>query len=194
MKNQFEIPKRWYIKACEKLHEYSRNRTNVNGNMEDHYYWWDLKTVDEYDLEVWRFSINNPPSGCTEISFEQFEKYILNKENVSKELKVREERVLETIKKYPDSKGLLEELFPEIIVEEKFYKIGQRFKMERPGLDGYEVILAQVNPGIVNFIDLKDGNRHYNEVRVKNVINITQEELNQLLSQSRGRANWSLIT
>lgn len=120
----------------------------------------------------------------------------IKNKNMSENLKITKERVKETIKKYPHSKEILEELFPE--VKEKFYNIGMRFKetlyYNETSKEGNEVILAQTNAGKVNFINLKDGNRFFEEVSVQNVYKITKEELHELIDQDILKYNWELIT
>lgn len=96
-------------------------------------------------------------------------------------LYIKRERVLEAIKKYPESKMVLESLFPQIKVT---FSAGQRFM-----IDGSEGFLVQVGPKNVCMIHVKSGNRYLNPVEVSDAHAITEEELLKLFSSK----NYKLI-
>ena len=58
------------------------------------------------------------------------------------------------------------------------YLVGDIFKSK----DGRFNILARVDTDTINLIDLEDGNRWYNNLKVSNIKNITTEEFNELIN------------
>lgn len=68
------------------------------------------------------------------------------------------------------------------IKEEKTYKIGNRFG----AIGGDKYILAQVGIGKVVLVGLQDGNRWNEEVEVKDVHKISQEEFKEITKQKIG--------
>ena len=58
------------------MKEYGDGRNNIDGGLKNHYYWWDLKSRTLAGYENWDYS-KGQPEDRTEITFEQFEKYIL---------------------------------------------------------------------------------------------------------------------
>ena len=76
--------------------------------------------------------------------------------------------IIETIKGYYEDKL------------ETVYKIGDKFKIE--GYSG-TFILAQVKVSHCSLINLSNGNRFQDSIKVRDVRNVTQEELNEMSSQ-----------
>ena len=78
----YPIPKNWCIRGCTQLRDYQQNELGGNSNChlgyEDCYYY--NRTID-LDAKRWNYSRDILPDGYTEISFEDFEKYILNKDS-----------------------------------------------------------------------------------------------------------------
>ena len=72
-------------------------------------------------------------------------------------------------------KKILSNEFPEIFDNEA--EIGDVYLSKR---EGSHYILAQIGPGVVVAIGLKTGNRYTDPIRVKNISNITREELTEI--------------
>lgn len=73
-----KIPEdRWCIKGCVELEEWGRNNSGVNCAFSFPYYYY---TFDP-NLLLWSYSEEEyNVQGYTKITFEEFEKYILNKQ------------------------------------------------------------------------------------------------------------------
>lgn len=73
------------FRGCKEANEWQRteleNKTNVHMNYEKYFYYHEL--TGKYNDEEWRF-FDNLPEGYTEVTFEQFTKYVLNKEKMNK--------------------------------------------------------------------------------------------------------------
>ena len=96
------------------------------------------------------------------------------------ELKITKERVLAAAKKCSTAKGVLSEIFPEVFEEGQFFKIGDIFSIESaPELQEF-YILSQTEPYKVALINLREGNRYEDPIKVKDVAHITLEELKQI--------------
>lgn len=77
---QFELPEKWCIKGCDKLDKYQKvelqGKSNYCLNYIDYYYY--NNSID-LDLKKWKYFEKYIPEDYTEITFEQFERYVLNK-------------------------------------------------------------------------------------------------------------------
>ena len=97
-----------------------------------------------------------------------------------KELKLDKEKV---IKAYNEGcynvKKVLENMFGKEIFQQEVYKAGQKFQHKR---HGWRYILAQIDARYINFINLNDGNRYTDQIKVSNAYNISREELERLFS------------
>lgn len=72
-----KIPKKWYIKGCVELEEWGRKQKEVNCAFSFPYNYH----THDYNLLIWDYSeYLEDVVGYTEITFEEFEKYILNKQ------------------------------------------------------------------------------------------------------------------
>lgn len=72
------LPKKWYIKGCEKLADWAEdqgNCVNIFGGYPNRYYW--LRNKE--DIDIWESEDGKPSGNFIEITFEEFEKYALNK-------------------------------------------------------------------------------------------------------------------
>ena len=80
--------------------------------------------------------------------------------------------------------------YPYFILEkvEQTYHPGQRFKHN----DGETYILARLDCDTVNLVDLEDGNRYTTPIDVKDSIEITEEEMIQLIGKYQWK-NFKLI-
>ncbi len=76
------------------------------------------------------------------------------------------------------------------------YKAGQRFILTYRDSDGdlkeAEHILAQVAPNKFALIDLKDGNRWYDPVKVEHSFNVTHEEMEVMRGYMYEEYVWKL--
>ncbi len=77
-----------------------------------------------------------------------------------------------------------------IAPQKETYQIGDIFSLDS-GFSFY--ILSQVGEYKVNLINLRDGNRYTNEILVKNILNITKEEVKKLFCGDKFlRINYSI--
>lgn len=108
--------------------------------------------------------------------------YIFKKSNKEMELKVEKEKVIEASKVSKEAKKVLEKLFPEVF--KPYYRIGQRLKLGFKGnfaASQEEYILARINHDVVGFINLTNGNRFGEGVRVPNIFNIEEDVIKELI-------------
>ena len=119
-----------------------------------------------------------------ELSIEEVQEYLPEGhtdkqviQNNMRELKITEEKIKETIKNHPDSKEILESLFPE--VKEVTYSVGQRFK-----IDGRLYLLSRTDHLQINLFDLNSGNRWHTPVNVRDPYKVTIKEFKSLVSVS----------
>ena len=74
---EFIIPERWCVRGSEELGSLLNPHTNVYGRHNDKYYFNNMDKGEELSTsQFWEYADN--PISYTEITFEQFEKYILN--------------------------------------------------------------------------------------------------------------------
>jgi len=84
MKKQFILPEKWCIQGCEELGIYIRslkkfNRIiHPNGNITNCFYYCN---GDIKDIQKWKYTLGNILNK-TEITFEQFKKYVLKEKNM----------------------------------------------------------------------------------------------------------------
>jgi len=164
-----KLPEKWYVKCTNDefpiVIEWARK---VSGQGYSNFIHHDLVSFNEK-------GIYRNEKRRTQISFEDFKKLVLKQDNM-KELKITEEKVKETIKNHPESRNILESLFPE--VEEVVYKVGSRFIY---GGDAY--LLCRTNDYEVNLFCMRTGNRWGNPIRVQVNNETTLSEFKNLTGQ-----------
>lgn len=95
-------------------------------------------------------------------------------------LEIEKERVLAAAKKCSIAKGVLSEIFPEVFKEGQLFKIGDIFSIESaPELQEF-YMLSQTEAYKVALVNLREGNRYEDPIKVKDVAHITLEELKQI--------------
>lgn len=92
MNKEVRIPQKWVIRGCPELKNYEK--TTLNGNCScglyyDSYYYYN--STSNLGLKDWNYfsSYNLIPSDFEEITFEFFEKYILNQEKMEKGFEIK---------------------------------------------------------------------------------------------------------
>ena len=77
-------------------------------------------------------------------------------------LTIEKERVLSTINKYPETRKIMEEIFPEI--KEESFKQGEIIRIYNSDLkfSSYQII-ARISHDEIGLISIKDGNRFQDE-------------------------------
>jgi|GEM_PF-6706973 len=95
-------------------------------------------------------------------------------------LEITKERVLAAAKKCSTAKGVLSEIFPEVFKEGQLFKIGDIFSIESAQELQEFYMLSQTEPYKVALVNLREGNRYKDPIKVKDVAHITLEELKQI--------------
>lgn len=165
----FVLPEKWCIKVTEENESFLKETDGVLFPKGYNY------TIGGYYSHLLgRIVI---PGDYTEISLEQFKKYVLKEKTGMEKTTVRVEFVKEAHQEACEEwKAKIEAEFPEIF--SKFYSIGQRFIRA-----GEEYILSRDKELNIIMVNLKSGDIYTSlPIKVKSIHKITEEEFSCYLN------------
>jgi hypothetical protein len=124
-KEEFVLPEKWYClpktlteaKILGKWFDDNREKNNI---LEDNFYEEKSHIIIKMGVSV-NYGFGKAYD-AKQITFEQFEKYVLNKQE-EMELKITKEKVLAAAKKCSQAKDVLKEMFPEVFEEDKYLNL-----------------------------------------------------------------------
>lgn len=142
---EFELPEKWCVKGSDSIEDTIIRKWFYDNQKTKGFFTFDF-VIGVYYLSdnliktSWTPQGFYFPKGYTEITFDQFKKYVLKEEAMETELKVTKEYVLELAKLYPETRDKLKVIFPNVFEDDKYLEI----PFEQDGIiDSNYIILAE---------------------------------------------------